>query len=403
MTNDGRGHIHATMPKSAFRIVNPTLMRIETGPRKLVLFFDGTWNRREDTTNVWRMKLLLRRSADQLAYYDEGVGTEKGEAIRGGAFGYGLSSKVLAGYLWLMENYEDATESPRGVPDEIFLFGFSRGAFTARSLAGFLDLCGLMRKDATSRIQDAFDLSKTEDLKPYDEPARRFRMYHSREIDIKLLAVWDTVGALGDPRLLGRILENAKDHKVVELPRIVRQAVHALAIDEPRALFRPTLWPGRSSSHQDMEQRWFVGAHANVGGGYEHDGLFLRPLQWIQRHAERAGLEFGVNIHQLSPVFDTSFPRDPLDEIGYGAYGITQRFKRFHRAITLGARTRESLDFTVLEKWAWGQVYKPPSICSLLGQTPRKRPRARRLSDEELLDLLPGTGWVRKFDRGFSL
>ena len=136
--------------------------------------------------------------------------------------------------------------------------------------------------------------------------------------------MWDTVGALGDPRLVGRIFEDAHHHKVSNLPAIVSHAVHALAIDERRKLFRPALWPSRAREHQRMEQRWFVGAHANVGGGYDKDGLFLRPLQWIQEHAARQGLEFSGRIRSLSPVFDTSFPRDPLNEIGYGSYLLTQ-------------------------------------------------------------------------------
>jgi len=103
--------------------------------RRLVLLFDGTWNRRENATNVWRMRLLLEHYAEQLVYYDEGVGTKQLERIRGGALGSGLSAKVLSGYLWLMENYREGRENASGKPDEIFIFGFSRGAFTARSLA----------------------------------------------------------------------------------------------------------------------------------------------------------------------------------------------------------------------------------------------------------------------------
>jgi uncharacterized protein (DUF2235 family) len=118
-----------------------------TAKRNLVMLFDGTWNRRESTTNVYRTKLMLEQSDDQMVYYDQGVGTEKFEEICGGAFGTGLSQKVLAGYLWLMENHREG--------DDIYIFGFSRGAFTARSLAGMLSLCGLLHLDASRSVQFA--------------------------------------------------------------------------------------------------------------------------------------------------------------------------------------------------------------------------------------------------------
>lgn len=351
------------------------------------------------------MKLMLRRSPDQVVYYDQGVGTAKGEAVRGGAFGWGLSAKVLNGYLWLMENYEDRGESPRGVADQIFLFGFSRGAFTARSLAGFLSLCGILRKDSTRRIRDAFEISRIGGLERDHEEARRFRNSHGRDVSIELLGVWDTVGALGDPRLIGRVLEDARHHKVKSLPPIVRNAVHALAIDEHRLLFEPTLWPG-AGGNQFIEQRWFVGSHANVGGGYDRDGLFLRPLQWMQSHAVRLGLEFGTRVWSLSEVFDTSFPRDPLNEIGYGAYYLThlkRGFRRFDREVTLGGPSCETLDHTVLEKWAWSESYRPASLKAVLEHDPRAKPPSRRLEDAQILDLLPAGNWELAGERGFSL
>ena len=218
------------------------------------------------------------------------------------------------------------------------------------------------------------------------------------------MAVWDTVGALGDPRFIGRVFEDATQHKALKLPTIVQNGIHALAVDEHRRLFEPTLWPGLTAVGQTMEQRWFVGSHANVGGGYDRDGLFLRPLQWIHDHAAAHGLDFSVRIRTLSPIFETSFPRDPLGEIGYGSYYFTQRFKRFDRAITLGGRTRETIDYTVLEKWAWNKSYRPYALSSLLGDTPRRRAPARQLDDVQILSVLPATQpWIQVPDRGFSL
>lgn len=360
----------------------------DSKPRRLILLFDGTWNRREDTTNVWRMRLMLRRSADQVVFYDEGVGTIKGEAIRGGAFGMGLSRKVLAGYLWLMENYEDAKESPRGVADQVFIFGFSRGAFTARSLAGLLNLFGLLRKDSTRRVIEVFKASREGWLNRDDDTARDFRRNYGREVSIELLGVWDTVGALGDPRIIGSIFENENAHKAKELPSIVKHAVHALAVDEHREKYKPTLWPQETSRDQFMEQRWFVGAHSNVGGGYDRDGLFLRPLQWIQGHALRLGLEFGVRIAALGDLFDTSFPRKSLNEMAGGLYRAALQWKSFNRPVSLGSLTNETIDYTVIEKWIWSTAYRPPSLENLLGNIPDDRAPARHLSDQHILDLL---------------
>jgi hypothetical protein len=362
-------------------------------PRRLVLLFDGTWNRREDTTNIWRMKMLLRQTPDQLVYYDEGVGTAKGMEFKGGALGQGLSRKVLEGYLWLIEHYEDAAESATGQADEIYIFGFSRGAYTARSLVGFLAISGLLKTDAAARIRDAFELSRIAGLHEHHYLAESFRSNHSRNVKVKFLGVWDTVGALGVPEIEGlpsmrskALAENA-EHKVVELPGIVLNARHALAIDERRRIFQPTLWP-RSAPPQTMEQRWFIGAHANVGGGYDRDGLFLRPLQWLQDEARIHGLAFRKRILVLSDAFYTSAPRNPLSEIGYGAYYLTQKFRPFDRELGAQADGNETLDYTVMERWLWSPSYTPGPLQAVLGHKPRTRPVRYRMSDFEIRDLL---------------
>src|SRR5258706_3396704 len=121
--------------------------------KRLALFFDGTWNRPEDNTNVWRLALMLADKGEdgvpQEKFYDEGVGTHLVDRFTGGAFGYGLSENVRGGYRWLMEHYNPG--------DEIFLFGFSRGAFTARSLAGVIARCGLLKPDAPIGFRQLYE------------------------------------------------------------------------------------------------------------------------------------------------------------------------------------------------------------------------------------------------------
>jgi uncharacterized protein (DUF2235 family) len=258
------------------------------GPRRLVICLDGTWNKESSFTNIWRIHVALEPSDQQRLYYDQGVGTKATDFITGGGFGRGLSNNVLKAYLWLTENYRPF--------DHIYVFGFSRGAFTARSLVGFVSLCGLLRPDAPVNIDAAFELYRRPGLTRDSLSAKIFRDHNSLETfygqapTIKVLGVFDTVGALGAPVVDLPLFEDYRWHKV-HLSEIVHNAYHALAVDEHREIFQPALWTN-SYAHQTVEQRWFVGAHANVGGGYLHDALSIRPLEWMQSKAEAHGLRF---------------------------------------------------------------------------------------------------------------
>ena len=125
----------------------------QTAPRRLALFLDGTYDEQRGNTNVWRAKCLCATNGtdgrDQLTFYSAGLGTTLGERIRGGAFGYGIDDVVIAAYEWLVETYQEG--------DEIFLFGFSRGAMTARSLAGLVSRCGLLELGAPLGVKQLYD------------------------------------------------------------------------------------------------------------------------------------------------------------------------------------------------------------------------------------------------------
>lgn len=377
-------------------------------PRRLVLLLDGTWNKRQDSTNVWRMRALLRHGPRQRVYYDEGVGTAKGEVFRGGVFGSGLSAKVLNAYLWLMEQYEDATESETGLADEIFVFGFSRGAFTARSLVGLLSIAGLLRRDAPTRIVDAVELTQLDGLAEDSPIARDFRRRFGRTVEVRFMGVWDTVGALGVPKVPGVPsfefwgLEKNGYHKVEVLPRIVKHARHAVALDEHRYVFDATLWPdGRHA--QSMEQRWFMGAHANVGGGYGDDALFLRPLQWLQHESIQYGLKFRQIIGALGDTFYASGPRDSLGDIFYGAYKLTQWLRPHVRPVAFGTGANQCVDYTVLERWIWHPLYAPKPLLPFLPSKPRRRPPSARLSDAQIQELMNLPAAAVFASRGFVL
>jgi uncharacterized protein (DUF2235 family) len=247
--------------------------------KRLVVCCDGTWNKPEQLskgllapTNVSKLALAIAREdgagTRQLVHYQRGVGTRAWERVRGGAFGIGLSRNVRECYRFLVESYEHG--------DELFFFGFSRGAFTARSLGGL------------DRIDDAYALyrSPDKDSAPASLEADMFRRLYSHPLpEIKFIGVWDTVGALGIPEspMLPRRLAKRWSFHDTKLSSHVRRAYHALAIDERRAMFEPALWvqQDHAPADQHLEQVWFAGAHCDVGGGYADTGLSDIALLWM--------------------------------------------------------------------------------------------------------------------------
>ena len=305
--------------------------------RRLVVCLDGTWNSESSFTNVWRIHVALQRSHNQCVYYDLGVGTKTTDYVTGGGFGRGLSNNVLKAYLWLTENYR--------LGDQIFIFGFSCGAYTVRSLVGFLAVCGLLRPDAPVNIDAAFELYRRPGLGRDSEAARAFRKHNSLESEhgrppwVHFLGVFDTVGALGIPVVQVPLFEDYRWHKV-HLSEIVDHAYHALAVDEHRELFNASLWRNKYD-HQTVEQRWFVGAHANVGGGYEHDALSIRPLEWMQQKAKTLGLQFDYDpcrVRDLDEFYAAPIS-DSWSDFLWGAYSKVRTVKnvfdspRFYRNV----------------------------------------------------------------------
>jgi uncharacterized protein (DUF2235 family) len=281
--------------------------------KKLIVFCDGTWNRADQhsdgkpcPTNVLRLfeSTLAedRNGVPQITHYIEGVGTHKMERFWGGGFGYGISDNIKNAYSFIVSNYEKG--------DEIFLFGFSRGAFTARSIAGLIRNMGILRRDRLHLVHEAYNQYRDPDPKwgPDSEMAKAFRQANTFGGEtIAFLGVWDTVGALGAPfgvvlSWITNLLFKCRFHDV-RLSTIVESAYHAVAIDERRWPFRPTLWElnethlarNAESLKKDgtllYEQKWFPGVHSNVGGGYPNAGLSDCSLQWM---AEKAG-ERGLN------------------------------------------------------------------------------------------------------------
>jgi uncharacterized protein (DUF2235 family) len=381
--------------------------------KRIALFLDGTWNRPDDNTNVWRSKLLLsERDAignEQRAYYGVGVGTKRFERVRGGAFGEGLDANIRSAYQWLMSVYEEG--------DKIYLFGFSRGAYTARSLAGLINKCGLLLPGASFSVPQLFERYKQGDdakplykLRPDWIPRNEWTaedvllVDESRRVEIEFIGVWDTVGALGIPagklaKFVDNKLADRRDGKVATVAKwfglpsayyfhsttpsgLYNQMYQALAIDEQRPQFQPTLWtkfqpankpdPPTLGADQKLEQRWFVGAHCNVGGGYRSDPLAQIPLAWLQEKATCAGLQFKRKItlkgdEQLTP------PVDSYAEFLHGGEYVVTLGHRYYRPIAgdpvptksqpgLSHSLNEHIDATVFERWRQIPSYRPKNL-----------------------------------------
>ena len=282
--------------------------------KRLVCFFDGTWDSPADKsiTNVVKLQRAILQSdpagVEQSAHYELGLATEFTGRLSfwAGALSIGLSGRVRGAYRYLCQFFAPG--------DEIFLFGFSRGAFTARSLAGFISACGILKRQKLGDLLAAWDYYRDARTAPHS-PAAFIESCHTDchlDAEIKFLGVWDTVGALGIP---GQLLaaDNEKKfafHDTGPCP-IVKHARHALAIDEHREQFVPTLWTGTPPAGVDIEQVWFAGAHSDVGGGYVTRALADTPLVWMAKEAEDKGLSLDWSCLPDPEKLD---PRAPLHD-----------------------------------------------------------------------------------------
>lgn len=332
--------------------------------KRLIFCSDGTWNTpAKRATNVLKMfrAIASEGTVIQKKFYDEGVGTEGSRLDRliGGASGRGLNKNIQDGYRFLMHTYEP--------DDEIYLFGFSRGAYTVRSLAGFLRNCGLLKATHAGMLQEAFDLYRREDAPPDSEAAVSFREAYSHEVKIHFLGVWDTVGALGIPtRRLGHILNRRHQFHDVELSGSVKHAYHALAIDERRRPFKPSIWePPKDKDErpapdaapkpgQHIEQVWFAGYHSDVGGGTKGVGLSNLTFDWMVQKAKAVGLDF--NEEYLASDELKPNPAGPLHD----STGIFRFFSTFRRSLGRVWHKTEAAHPDVLK--ADGPQYNPKNL-----------------------------------------
>lgn len=290
-------------------------------PKNIVLLLDGTSNEiKENRTNILRLYGSLVKDESQLVYYDPGVGTLGGNAwlrlwrkfveIWGLITGYGLDKNVLEAYRFLIENYDDGkrVEGEDEAADRIFIFGFSRGAYTARVLAGFLHAIGMIEERNLNLLPYAFRAYKqadTDKKDSFEEINLYRRTLQTEQVAVQCLGLFDTVSSLIE---WNGLLPRLKSYVYTSTNTSVISVRHAVAIDERRTMFRADLWDMDVSfvdkrepeniRKQDSKEVWFAGVHGDVGGGYpeKESGLAKIPLSWMIEETRAEGLDFNQHL-----------------------------------------------------------------------------------------------------------
>lgn len=370
--------------------------------KRLAFCFDGTWNEIDgaNPTNVARIAQSISRfdrdGVPQLIYYDEGVGTTATERWSGGILGHGLREKIIRAYHELVLNYEPG--------DDIYVFGFSRGAFSARSFVGLLRNCGIMSRRSLHHIRAAVDryMSRTERDHPNSEDAREFRRQHcpnlclpgdrewriavdpdfepdqTADLRVRYLGVWDTVGALGIPKHLKFLAWLNGHHKFhdTNLSSFVLRARHAIAADEQRRSFEPGIWTNLDDLNephgkdQPYEQLIFPGVHSAVGGGGPIRGLSDAALEWIFEGSRLQDLAFDIDPE--SPIFSLKpdHRAQLFNETGKSRWSVKDRvmgvglkdrtFPKFDRRAIHASLVRRFAE--PADRLPERKPYRPPSL-----------------------------------------
>jgi uncharacterized protein (DUF2235 family) len=360
--------------------------------KRIVICADGTWNLRDQVeedsgkrrpTNVTKVARAIRprddRGVDQVVFYHDGIGTRGPlDRLTGGAFGRGMEDNVRNLYRAIAYNYLPG--------DELFFFGFSRGAFAVRTLAGFMNRVGLLEKDDdyfVPEIYGCYESNQGPGTEAWEKAFRRVK-HASACPDIKFIGVWDTVGALGAPGVVGKLASWLRGNKYayhdVGLHATIQNAYHALAIDERRKPFKPALWERPEHWTGNLEQAWFPGVHSDVGGGYYPDGLANEALHWLVGKAEALDLAFDERyLAPFRPCFNSK--RHESMSLKYRLFGSYRR--------PIGARVSEVLHQAAIDRRAyfdgtprpderWGErCYAPANVSAFLAGAGAQRPRAQ--------------------------
>ncbi|UTT68446.1 DUF2235 domain-containing protein [Arthrobacter sp. DNA4] len=348
--------------------------------KRIVVCCDGTWATPDQAddgqpcpTNVTKLALGIApvsrdkngTDIEQKVFYHRGVGAGRHDRLGGGAFGAGLSYDILAAYRFIMGNFQPG--------DELFLLGFSRGAYTARSTAGLIRNAGILRRRFRGRLGDAYSLyrDRTATTNPRSVEATLFRRSFSHETRIHCIAVWDTVGSLGIPLtgvpVIDRYNRRFAFHDTA-LSATVDNAFQALAIDEKRKPFAPTLWqPQGDPGSQRLEQVWFTGTHGDVGGGNRSTLLSDIALAWIVERTRSAGLAFRPDASGVVPGAPAE-PSDQYPPIQESRVGFWKMLPAYVRPIGSTDPAHERVAESALKRHDADPTYRPPNLVRYLGE-----------------------------------
>jgi uncharacterized protein (DUF2235 family) len=348
--------------------------------KRIVICCDGTWNSpaQQNQTNVYKLKSAIpdhpTDGIEQRVYYDVGVGAGSILERIPGLFGVGVGKNVRQAYRFIVDNYDPG--------DQLFFVGFSRGAYTVRSVVGMMRKCGVLRRDNRKALSTAYRFYRDRKITPADPRAAKFRLQNSVLVagkehipHTRFLGVWDTVGALGVPPglfakpfqlLLEFVFNRGIRFHDVALSRTVEHACQALAIDESRGDYQPTLWEQHpQAQNQTLEQVWFAGCHTNIGGGAPDPGQSDRTLLWMVEKARTAGLEL-----DLARLPGQGGPADsPLHNSFVHVFKLRSFICRpvgrgvpAETATYFGGRSCESVDPAVLERYKLNPFYHPANL-----------------------------------------
>lgn len=289
--------------------------------KRLVVCCDGTWQNLTNIypTNIVKLSQSVKPIAEdgitQIVFYGAGIGSED-KKLLAGTTGLGIDKNIQDAYKFLCLNYVDG--------DEIYLFGFSRGAYTVRSLAGMIYCSGLLRRRYITQAPQAYELYRNRNVKPGDKEARTYRENYGKNqgepVNITLLGCFDTVGALGIPvlpmfKMFSPILHSRYKFYDTTLNQFIQNAIHAMAIDEIREIFDVTpMTRNPDAANQQLVQKWFPGQHGCVGGGTkEFAPLSDGALKWMIESIKDLGLklEFDLDSTEIYPNPTVDFKNDP--------------------------------------------------------------------------------------------
>ena len=330
----------------------------------IVVCADGTWNRPEEdvekdhATNVLKLARAIEPDPSddkQQVFYDWGLGSYHDRVVAG-ATGRGIHKNIVDGYRYIVQNY-----SPN---DRIYLFGFSRGAYTVRALCGLINNCGILKRSDAKLVAQAWRIYKRTSSPYHPEGAQAiaFREEHSHPSrEVAFVGVWDTVGALGIPFSVLGFLDGKDEFYDTKMGPNVSVARHALAIDERREDFAPTLWRPRAGV--DLRQVWFSGVHGDIGGGYGPDrktGTTVSDvaLAWMLDEAEEAGLKIEAHVRERLTDGVTS-------RLHKSRRHIYRARRPFHRPLShSGIPTK--IHPSVQQRWEDDARYRPSDLVKLV-------------------------------------